>query len=163
MKFSKIKTVMICVIFMSLFTGCQSDKYDYLKTDIVGAWCDEDGPELTENEILGQVYRIYEFTEDGTVCYYYVAEDENAYRQDSQYEIDGNLFSSEGAMCRIDVKDNILTMTTDNGSSRYRRMDAAELLDYNILAQGAKLTEEQDAIMNSMLEVSETAVSSDAE
>ncbi|MCM1577630.1 MAG: hypothetical protein NC078_02370 [Ruminococcus sp.] len=133
-----------------VFTGCKREedksKYDYLKTDIVGAWCDETGPEVVETE-GGTARRIYEFTSSGKVYYYFCYEDMGAVYIDGDYTIDGNIFDSDGSKCRINVENDILTMTYDGGSSRYRRMDAAELLEYSVYAQEPDLYAQQEPLI----------------
>lgn len=147
--------VMGVIMLMTLFTGCgreeDKSKYDHLKTDIVGAWCDETGPEVVETQ-GGTATRFYEFTESGQVYYYFAYEDIGAVYTSGDYSLDGNLFSSDGAMCRINVENDILTMTTDTGTSRYRRVNAAELLDYNVYAHGEALYAEQEPLIMAQAE-----------
>lgn len=148
--------IMTLIMLLTLLTGCNREedksKYDYLKTDIVGAWCDETGPEVVETN-MGSAARFYEFTNDGSMYHYYAYADMGAIYYEYEYSIDGNLFSSDGAMCRINVEDNILTMTTDAGTSRYRRVGAAELLEYDVYAHGEALYAEQEPmIMSEMAE-----------
>ena len=142
--------IMSVIMSLAVFIGCSREedksKYDHLKTDIVGAWCDEAGPEAVETE-GGTALKFYEFTEAGQVYYYYAYEDMGAVYFNSEYFLDGNLFNSEGSMCRINVEDDILTMTYDAGTSRYRRVSAAELLEYDVYAHGEVLYAEQEPIL----------------
>lgn len=144
--------IMTLLMLLTLLTGCgreeDKSKYEHLKTDIVGAWCDETGPEVVETQ-GGTATRFYEFTETGSVIYYFAYDGMGAVYTEGEYSIDGNLFSSDGAMCRINVEDNILTMTTDTGTSRYRRVGAAELLEYDVYAHGEALYAEQEPILMS--------------
>ncbi len=144
-----ILAAMVMMMSLAIFTGCgrgeDKTKYLHLKTDIVGAWCDEAGPEEVETD-MGTAHMFYEFTEDGQVIYY-TAYDFGAIYYDGTYTIDGNIFDSEGKKCRINVENDILTMTNNGGSSRYRRVGAAELLEYSVYAHGEALYAEQEPLI----------------
>ncbi|MDE7293494.1 MAG: hypothetical protein K2N72_03620 [Oscillospiraceae bacterium] len=148
-----ILAAIVMMISLAIFTGCvggeDKTKYLHLKTDIVGAWCDEAGPEEVETD-RGTAHRFYEFTEDGQVIYY-TAYDFGAIYTEGTYTIDGNVFDSEGSKCRINVENDILTMTYDAGSSRYRRVGAAELLEYSVYAHGTALYTEQEPLIMAQL------------
>ncbi|MDE6592223.1 MAG: hypothetical protein K2K57_04065 [Oscillospiraceae bacterium] len=145
-----ILAAIVMMMSLTIFTGCvrgeDKTKYLHLKTDIVGAWCDEAGPEEVETQ-AGTAHRFYEFTEDGAVFYYFAYDDIGAAYTESSYTIDGNIFDSEGSKCRINVENDILTMTFNEGSSRYRRVGAAELLEYSVYAQGKALFAEQEPLI----------------
>lgn len=161
-----ILVAIVMMISLAIFTGCVGEdktKYLHLKTDIVGAWCDEAGPEVVETE-GGTAHRFYEFTEGGAIIHYYAYEDIGAVYTESTYTIDGNIFDSEGSKCRINVENDILTMTHDGGSSRYRRVGAAELLEYSVYAHGEALFAEQEPLIiagqggsNDMISIEENA------
>lgn len=140
----------VMMMSLAIFTGCNGredkTKYLHLKADIVGAWCDEAGPEEVETQ-GGTAHRFYEFTEDGTLFHYYAYDDLGAVYTQSSYTIDGNIFDSEGSKCRINVENDILTMTNNGGSSRYRRVGAAELLEYSVYAHGEALYAEQEPLI----------------
>lgn len=144
-----ILAAMVMMMSLAIFTGCKREedktKYLHLKADIVGAWCDEAGPEEVETD-RGTAHMFYEFTEDGNV-FYYSAFDFGAIYYSGSYSIDGNIFDSEGSKCRINVENDILTMTYDSGSSRYRRVGAAELLEYSVYAHGEALFAEQEPLI----------------
>ena len=162
-KFKKILlAAIVTAMSLAIFTGCvggeDKTKYLHLKTDIVGAWCDETGPEVVETQ-GGTAHRFYEFTENGAVIYYYAYEDLGAVYTEGSYTIDGNILDSEGSKCRINVENDILTMTYNEGSSRYRRVGAAELLEYSVYAQGTALYAEQEPLILAQLNGGDDVIS----
>ena len=51
-KIRNLLAAAMAFVMMISLTACSSDKqkkYEQLKTDIVGVWCDIDGPEYIEN------------------------------------------------------------------------------------------------------------------
>lgn len=118
---------------MLSFAACGQNKVDYekLKTDIVGVWCDINGPEYFEND-GNPYYQLYEFTGDGTLAYHIVTPDIASY-YDYQYTLRDNFLDVDGNMCKVSVDDNdILTMTNDNGDTKYRRMSMEEVCNFGV-------------------------------
>ena len=65
-KIRNLLAAAMAFVMMISLTACSSDKqkkYEQLKTDIVGVWCDIDGPEYFENE-GNPYYKLYEIDAD---------------------------------------------------------------------------------------------------
>lgn len=127
-----ILSLLLGLLMLSL-TACGQDKPDYeqLKTDIVGIWCDINGPEYYEND-EGAYYQIYEFTSDGTLAYHMIFQNV-VYYYDYQYELRDNYLSIDDAMCKVSMENDILTMTNDNGDTKYRRMSMEEVCNFGVV------------------------------
>lgn len=127
-------------VTLMLLTACGEDKPDYeaLKTDIIGVWCDIDGPEFIEDGEKSH-YRMYEFTDDGRIIYHMPDINKVSIFYEEPYEIRDDLFDSNGAMCRISIENDILTMSFDGGSSQYRRMDIPEMYEYGLICMNNDL------------------------
>ena len=119
---------------MALFTACGEDKkvdYEKLKTDIVGIWCDINGPEYFEND-GDPYYQLYEFTSDGRLAYHSVFPYISQY-VDIQYTLRDDFLDVDGAMCKVSVENDVLTMKNDNGTSQFRRMTVEEVCNFSVV------------------------------
>ena len=127
-KIRNLLAAAMAFVMMISLTACSSDKqkkYEQLKTDIVGVWCDIDGPEYFENE-GNPYYKLYEFTSEGGLIYHTPMAMGSVYTEDT-YEIsDDFLTVGNGAKCRIEIDNDVLTMIYNGGSSQYRKMSMEE-------------------------------------
>ena len=132
----KLLAAFIAAAMLMVMTACSNYKqYDHLKTDILGIWCGEEGPDF--EEYIGEDgldysrYFAYEFTPDGQLVYHYTYVYLGGTSQTNvNYSISDNLLDVEGAKCRIDIQDGILSMTSNEGTNRYRKMTVDELVEY---------------------------------
>lgn len=151
----KLLAAVSLTAFMLVMTACSKYKqYEHLPADIIGVWCDEDGPGYTE--YLGEdgndysYYSAYEFTSDGHLVYHSVYPYTFGAQYDMvEYSISDNLLNVDGAFCRIDIKDDILTMTSDTGTSTYRRMDIPEICEYVLQVQEPSLQVQKEEYIQS--------------
>lgn len=145
MKIRSRKLFAAAVMLMMLLTACGEDKPDYesIKTDIIGVWCDVDGPEY-EVDADGGHYRLYEFTPDGRIIYHMPDEIYGSVYYEDTYTINNDLLSVSGSMCRLSIENDILTMTFDSGHSDYRRMDIPEICEYGVICIDDELFRRQD-------------------
>ncbi len=132
-----------------VLAACGNDKdYEHLKTDIVGFWCDVDGPEYVQTE-SGGYYRLYEFTKTGGL-YYHEPNGSLSVWYPASYEITDDILNVDGARCRITIENDILTMAYDSGESKYRRMTVEEVCSYGVYAQDADFFSQQEPYLESM-------------
>lgn len=132
----KLLAAFIAAAILAVMTACGNYKqYEHLTADIVGVWCGEDGP--VYEEYIGEDgmdysrYFAYEFTPDGQLVYHYTYVYLGGTSQTSvNYSISDNILDVEGARCRIDIQDGILSMTSNEGTNRYRKMTVDELVEY---------------------------------
>lgn len=146
----KILAVLIASAMTFAFTACNDNKndYEYLKTEIVGIWCDQDGPipmtsydESTGEEI--DYYLLYEFTEDGRMIYHKPSVRGSIY-SDSTYSIEENYMTlGTDGRCIISIEGDTLTLTAGNGDTIYKRMTVEEFSKYGVYAIGSELWAEQ--------------------
>jgi len=133
-KSRKLLAAAMALFMMIGLTACSSDKqkkYEQLKTDIVGVWCDIDGPEYVEND-GNPYYKLYEFTSAGQVVYHTPMEMGSVYTQDT-YEInDDFLTTAQGGTYRIEIENDVLTMIYNGGQSQYRRMSMEEVCNFGV-------------------------------
>jgi len=133
-----IKKGILSLLLMALmltFAACGQDKVDYekLKTDIVGIWCDINGPEYLEDDNGNPYYQIYEFTSGGKLAYHIITPSIASY-QDIKYTLRDNFLDIDGSMCKVSIDENdILTMTNDNGDTKYRRMTMEEVCNFGVI------------------------------
>ena len=129
-----LSAVLAALAVMALFTACGEDtKVDYekLKTDIVGIWCDINGPEYFENE-GNPYYQLYEFTGDGRLAYHTITQYIAQY-VDVNYTLRDDFLDVDGAMCKVTVENDILTMKNDSGTTQYRRMTMEEVCNFGVV------------------------------
>ena len=149
------------VMLIVLMCGCgnQSDteednsQYDYLKDEIVGIWMQEGGTVLTEDPIFGYSYPFFEFTSNNEVYNHYVILDENkdfadAASKSGTYRIDGNLlvYIEDNVGAYIDIKDGVMTMTTDSGESKYERLSVAQALEGSLYYKDEELLKQENEL-----------------
>lgn len=146
-KIRKIFAAAMASVMMIVFAGCGNDKngYESLKTDIIGVWCDTDGPEYVENN-GSPYYRLYEFTSDGRIIYH-MPQDLGSVYSESNYEIRDDFLDVDGSLCKISIENDILTMTNNAGSSQYRRMSLEEVCDYGVVCIDNELYQQQLVIL----------------
>lgn len=154
----RISAALIAPLMIILcFSGCgkgngeDTAQYDQLRTDIVGMWCDEAGPEYVQNGD-SPYYKMYEFDENGMLYYHNPSRYGSVYYE-STYTLDKDLLtvyelhddgtSGQGSSCKVSVRDDILTMSTNGGDSRYRRMTMEEICNFAVVAKGTALGMEQ--------------------
>lgn len=126
---------LLLMTMMFAFAACGQDKVDYdkLKTDIVGIWCDINGPEYLQDDNGDPYYQIYEFTSDGKLAYHIITPSIASYH-DFNYTLRDNFLDIDGSMCKVAVDDNdILTMSNDNGDTKYRRMTMEEVCNFGVV------------------------------
>lgn len=131
--FKKTLAVIFAAALTLSLTGCMGGKqkeYEQLKKDIVGVWCDIEGPEYVQNGD-DPYYKLYEFTSDGKIIYHTPMERGSVYTE-STYELRDNYLDVEGAMCIVGVENDVLTMTYDSGKSQYRRMSMQEVCNFGV-------------------------------
>lgn len=118
---------------MLTLAACGQDKPDYekLKTDIVGIWCDIEGPEYFEND-GDPYYQLYEFTSSGKLAYHIVNPSIATYYE-FKYELRDNFLDIDGQMCKANVEGDVLTMTNDNGDTKFRRMSMEEVCNFGVV------------------------------
>lgn len=126
-----ILSLLLAALMLTL-AACGQDKPDYekLKTDIVGIWCDIEGPEYFENE-GSPYYQIYEFTSSGILAYHIITPSIASY-YDYQYELRDNFLDIDGQMCKVSIEDDVLTMTNNNGDTKFRRMSVEEVCNFGV-------------------------------
>ncbi len=147
-KLRKLFAAAMAAAIMLVLTACNEDKPDYekLKTDIIGVWCDIDGPEYVEDG-EDSYYRLYEFTSDGQLIYH-MPRNMMSYYNDASYEITDDIMTvSGGGRCRISIENDILTMIQDNGSSDYRRMTLDEVTSYGAVCRDDGLYKQQESLI----------------
>ena len=130
----RILSALLTALMLALtFTACGKDKPDYekLKTDIVGMWCDINGPEYFENE-GNPYYQIYEFTSDGRLAYHTITPIVAQYI-DVKYELRDNFLTVDSSMCKVSVENDVLTMTNDAGNTQFRRMSMEEVCNFGVV------------------------------
>lgn len=127
-----ILSLLLAALMLTL-AACGQDKPDYekLKTDIVGIWCDINGPEYFEND-GNPYYQIYEFTSGGVLAYHTITPDVTQY-VDVKYEIRDNFLTVDNSMCKFSIEDDILTMTNNNGDTKFRRMSMEEVCNFGVV------------------------------
>lgn len=147
----KAPGILICalsaLVCMVIFSSCTKEKPDYeaLANDLIGVWCDVDGPEYVNDGTSDPYHRFYEFY-DGTI-YYYMPTETLPMSYTQSYTLRDDLLDVEGSKCRITIENDILTMITADGESKYRRMDAAEICDYGVIAANDEIYVEQLEIL----------------
>lgn len=127
-----ILSLLLAALMLTL-AACGQDKPDYekLKTDIVGIWCDIEGPEYFEND-GDPYYQLYEFTSGGVLAYHIVNPSIASY-YDYQYTLRDNFLTIDGMMCKVSVENDVLTMTNDNGDTKLRRMSMEEVCNFGVV------------------------------
>lgn len=127
-----ILSVLLAVLMLSL-AACGQDKPDYekLKTDIVGIWCDINGPEYYEND-GNPYYQLYEFTSSGKMAYHQITPVLATYYE-FPYELRDNFLDIDGQMCKVSVEDNVLTMTNNDGNTKLRLMSVEEVCNFGVV------------------------------
>lgn len=127
-----ILSLLLAALMLTL-AACGQDKPDYekLKTDIVGIWCDINGPEYFENE-GSPYYQLYEFTGSGKLAYHIITPDIASY-YDCTYELRDNFLDIGGQMCKVNVENDVLTMTNDSGNTQFRRMSMEEVCNFGVV------------------------------
>ncbi len=148
LKLRKIFAAVTATAMLLVLTACGSDKPDYeqLKTDIIGVWCDVDGPEYVpmEDESLSY-YRMYEFTENDRLIYHMPDSFYGSYYTESAYSITDDIMTvDEKSRCKISIENDILTMTYNDGYSQYRRMTPVEAYEYGAICIGEAAYAELD-------------------
>lgn len=149
-KLRKLFAVTAAALCLMLLAACdKKEKVDYeaLKTDLIGVWCDVNGPQYVE-EAGKSYYRLYEFTPDGSVIYH-MPQDGIPIFYEQTYMLIDDLLDVEGSKCRISIENDTLTMSYDAGSSTYRRMDIPEICDYGVWCINNELYDEQVAYLKS--------------
>ncbi|MBQ5331637.1 MAG: hypothetical protein J6K92_00025 [Oscillospiraceae bacterium] len=128
-----LSALLSALMLMITLSACGKDKPDYekLKTDIVGIWCDINGPEYFENE-GNPYYQIYEFTADGTLAYHTITPTIAQY-VDVTYELRDDFLDVGGALCKVSLENDILTMKNDIGTTQYRRMSMEEVCNFGVI------------------------------
>lgn len=161
-RFKKILCAALsAVMLVVLMCGCgnqsdteeQNSEYDYLKTEIVGIWMQEGGTVLTEDPIFGYAYPFFEFTSNNEVYNHYIILDENndfadAASKSGTYRLDGNLlvYIEDNVGAYIDIKDGVMTMTTDSGESRYERLSVAQALEGSLYYKDEELLKQENEL-----------------
>ncbi len=127
-----ILSLLLAALMLTL-AACGQNKQDYekLKTDIVGIWCDINGPEYFEND-GDPYYQIYEFTSGGMLAYHIITPNIASY-YDFSYELRDNFLDIDGQMCKVSIENDILTMTNDSGDTKYRRMSMEEVCNFGVV------------------------------
>ncbi len=143
-KMRKLFAVITAAAIMLVLTGCNSNtkKYEQLKKDIVGMWCDINGPEYFENE-GNPYYKLYEFTSAGEIIYHTPMASGSFYTEDTYELRDAILVVGEGGMCRVNIENDVLTMTYNEGASQYRRMSIEEVSNFGCYYIDDALYEQQ--------------------
>lgn len=131
-KTRKFLAAALAFAMIIVLSACNSDKqkkYEQLRADIVGMWCDINGPEYFENE-GNPYYRLYEFTSEGELIYHTPMAGGSFYTEDT-YELKDNFLTvGQSGMCKVTVENDVLTMTYNEGSSQYRRMSMEEVCNF---------------------------------
>lgn len=150
------------VMLIVLMCGCgnqadteetENSEYDYLKTEIVGIWMEEGGSVLTEDQIFGYSYPFFEFTSNNEVYNHYVILDDNnkfadASSKSGTYRLDGNLlvYVEDNVGAYIDIKDGVMTMTTDSGEKKYERLTVSQVIEGSLYYKDEELRKQQDDV-----------------
>lgn len=128
-KFLAAAAIFVIIITLPACSSNKQKEYEQLKADIVGMWCDINGPEYFENE-GNPYYKLYEFTSNGGIIYHTPMAAGSFYTEDT-YELRDNFLTvGQGGMCRVSVENDILTMTYNDGESKYRRMSIEEVSNF---------------------------------
>ena len=143
-KLRKLLAAVMAFTIILVCAACGENKVDHehLKTDIIGIWCDINGPEYNEES---DCYYIYEFT-DTNIIYHTPQQGISIYNEQG-YEIRENILDVEGAMCRISIENDVLTMSFNDGASQYRRMTVEEVTKYGVICIGDELYEKQKPLI----------------
>ncbi|MBQ5330168.1 MAG: hypothetical protein J6F31_02825 [Oscillospiraceae bacterium] len=115
-----------------LFSSCSSSEKADISKEIVGVWCDLDGPyyEYIEAKPEDSYYMVYEFTSDGKLIHHMLNTEKGyGYYEDDVYTIEGNTMTVAGEKCRVAIKDGQLNLINSDGTIKYRRMTMKEMLD----------------------------------
>lgn len=157
----KLSAVIIALTAMiMLMCSCGKDNddtpdYEYLKTDIIGMWIDENGPATVDSPIFGESMVFYEFTSDNNIYYHYMYIDEQGFSNDGcsntgTYRIDGNMlvYEKQNAGAYIDIADDVMTMTNNNGSTKYEKITVEEAAAYKINYKDPVLQEQREAYIS---------------
>lgn len=156
-----LKAAAVLLLTMLALCGCGENNSEIenerLKTDIVGMWMNEGGPDTEENTPVGKALRFFEFTSDGQVYYHYIYIHEEGMPADfisggEPYRIDGNMFVNEndntGAL--ITIEGNTMTMSNNSGANVYTKLSVEDTTGYYLYYNDEKLLAEQEEFKASL-------------
>ncbi|MBQ8569187.1 MAG: hypothetical protein IJ446_08215 [Oscillospiraceae bacterium] len=160
-KLSAVIIALTAIVMLLCSCGKDNDEnnndtteYEYLKTDVIGMWVDESGPVTVNSPIFGESLAFYEFTSDNKIYYHYMYLDEQGLYNDGcsdagTYRIDGNMlvYEKQNAGAYIDIADEVMTMTNNNGSKKYEKITVEEATSYNVYYNDPVLDEQQQALI----------------
>ena len=122
---------LLLAMIAGMLCSCSSEKADVSK-EIVGVWCDLDGPfyQYIEAAPENSYYMVYEFTSDGKIIHHFINKEQGyGYYEDDVYTIEGSTMTVAGNKCRVAVKDGQLHIINSDGTVKYKRMTMKEMLD----------------------------------
>lgn len=129
--------ILLTTVMMLCFTACSNNAKleEQLKTDILGVWCTENGPdyEYVAEKPDSSYYMFYEFCSDGQLIHHFPSKEYGSLYGKDPYTIENNMLIVDGQKCRIEIKDDILTMINDGGAVRYRRVGIEEMYEYKMI------------------------------
>lgn len=156
-----LKAAAVLLLTMLSLCGCGENnseiEYEHLKTDIVGMWMNEGGPNTTENSPVGKALQFFEFTSDGKVYHHYIYMHEEGIPAEmtsggSPYRIDGNMFVNEddntGAL--ITIEGNTMTMSNNSGANVYTKLSVEDATGYYLYYNDENLLAEQQEFKASL-------------
>ncbi|MBQ5317088.1 MAG: hypothetical protein J6I96_06000 [Oscillospiraceae bacterium] len=164
----KTKMIVCLMLALALFTACGSNKVDYeaYKTDIIGVWCDVDGPEyIPTADPETAFYYIIEFTDDNTMATHESSQKYPGYVLRVPYELRDDILvlgdDGQGRI-RIGFEDGNLLITDGQGTHTYRHPTVEELgnagvypIDEELYQQVLQYMQEKEASENTQTEKAE--------
>lgn len=135
MNMKRFAAVIALIIGALCLSSCKQQEeavdYSHLVTDIVGVWCDPEGPEfVAATEERPAYYRLYEFTSDGRQINHQCSQETGSGFHEHTYTITDDILTVDSTMqCRIKIEDGILTMITNDHETQYKRASDEELYD----------------------------------
>ena len=136
-------------------TETQTAEQESTESKIVGMWIDEGGPVMGNSPVFGDNFQFYEFTSDHKVVYHHLFKDQKGvigegaseagtYRIDEKDGKELLIYEDQNAGAYITIADNVLTMTNDNGETRYTKLTLEETTAYRVYYTDEKLAAEQE-------------------
>lgn len=125
-------------------------EFAHLRTDIIGLWVVEGGPEEVNTPMFGMSYAFIEFTSDNKVVNHYGYTDADGHKNDGcvesgTYRIDDDMlvYEKDNVGTYIKIDGNIMTTTNNSGSRNYVKLTKEQATDFGIYYSDEKLAAEQ--------------------
>ncbi|MBQ4311984.1 MAG: lipocalin family protein [Oscillospiraceae bacterium] len=145
-------------------------EFAHLRTDIIGLWVVEGGPEEVDTPMFGMSYAFIEFTSDNKVVNHYGYTDADGHKNDGSiesgtYRIDDDMlvYEKDNVGTYIKIDGNIMTTTNNSGSRNYVKLTKEQATDFGIYYTDEKLAAEQKEYVDAQNAEADAEVSAAAE